>query len=87
MADVVKIWSFEHDAWWRADSCGYTTEEAEAGLYERKVADSIVTSANYGGRLNEEVVETVLPTLKEQIAALIRDRALEEFSGEKLVWR
>src|SRR3954447_13362305 len=26
-ADLVKIWSFEHDAWWRSDSRGYTTVE------------------------------------------------------------
>ena len=35
-ADLVKIWSFEHDAWWRPDSRGYTTAEADAGLYDRR---------------------------------------------------
>jgi len=71
--DRVKIWSFEHDAWWRPDSRGYTTQEADAGLYERKEAEEIVKHANYGGSLNEEIVEIVTPPLKEQIAALIRE--------------
>ena len=73
MSDLVKIWSFEHDAWWRAASCGYTTDEAQAGLYPREQAEKIVTSANYGGTLNEEIVELTQPPLKERIAALIRE--------------
>lgn len=71
--DLVKIWSFEHDAWWRPNSQGYTTSEAEAGLYEREEAEEIVRQANYGGQLNEEIVEVVTPPLKEQVAALIRE--------------
>jgi hypothetical protein len=27
------IWSNEHRAWWRAESCGYTVDIAEAGRY------------------------------------------------------
>lgn len=27
------IWSNEHSAWWRAERCGYTTDEASAGHY------------------------------------------------------
>jgi len=73
MADLVKIWSFEHDAWWRPGSRGYTCNEAEAGLYERAKAEEIVRSANYGGRLHEEIVEVEQPPLKVQIAALIRE--------------
>jgi hypothetical protein len=73
VAELVKIWSFEHDAWWRAASQGYTASEAEAGLYPRVEAERIVTSANHGGRLHEEIVELVQPSLKEQIAKLIRE--------------
>lgn len=73
VSDLVKIWSFEHEAWWRAASQGYTTSEAQAGLYPRAEAERIVHSANYGGRLNEEIVEIEQPPLKEQIAALIRE--------------
>jgi hypothetical protein len=71
--DLVKIWSFEHDAWWAPDSIGYTNNEAGAGLYERAKAEAIVRGANYGGTLNEEIVELVTPPLKEQIAALLRE--------------
>jgi hypothetical protein len=35
--------------------------------------ERIVSSANYGGHLHEEIVEIVQPSLKEQIAALIRE--------------
>ena len=73
MSDLVKIWSFEHDAWWRPNSCGYTTAETEAGLYPRDQAEKIVAGANYGGTLNEEIVELTQPPLKEQIATLIRE--------------
>lgn len=33
LGQVVVIWSGEHEAWWRANGGGYTTVEAEAGLY------------------------------------------------------
>ena len=73
MGDLVRIWSFEHDAWWAPDSKGYTSVEVEAGLYPRDHAEKIVASANYGRSLNEEIVELVTPPLKEQTAALIRE--------------
>lgn len=71
MTDLVKIWSFEHDAWWRPNSCGYTTVEADAGLYERKVAEDIVSRANHGGELNEGIVEIGASPSKRQAAAPI----------------
>jgi hypothetical protein len=73
VTDLVKIWSFEHDAWWRSNSQGYTRDENDAGLYERATAEEIVHGANYGGQLNEEIVEVEQPPLKQQIAALIRE--------------
>jgi len=45
-ARKVRIWSFQHDAWWRPHSCGYTKNRAEAGLYDRARAEAIVKSAN-----------------------------------------
>jgi len=71
--DLVKIWSFEHDAWWRANSRGYTNNEAEAGLYERSKALEICKNANYGDTLNEEIVEVNKPPLRDRIANLMRD--------------
>lgn len=40
------IWSWEHMAWWKPMSWGYTTEKAEAGLYTRAEAQRIVDNAN-----------------------------------------
>lgn len=68
--DLVKIWSFEHDAWWGPDSRGYYIDEESAGLYERKEAEEIVHRANYGGLFHEAIVEVNQPHLKERIAAL-----------------
>ncbi len=73
MSEMVRIWSFEHDAWWRASSQEYTSNEEEAGLYPRAKAEEICRQANFGGRLHEEVVELVLQPLKERVAALIRE--------------
>jgi hypothetical protein len=40
------IWSYEHDAWWRPGSWGYTRELAEAGRYSAAEAERIVARAN-----------------------------------------
>lgn len=40
------IWSFEHDAWWRPASIGYTKNRTEAGEYSFKEAMKIVLGAN-----------------------------------------
>ncbi len=42
----VLIWSKEHNAWWRANSQGYATNLACAGLYERAEADSIASDSH-----------------------------------------
>lgn len=35
------IWSLEHEAWWRPERNGYTTDVNEAGLYTREQAADI----------------------------------------------
>jgi hypothetical protein len=35
------IWSREHDAWWKPNQCGYTTDMMCAGRYHRDDADRI----------------------------------------------
>ena len=42
------IWSEEHQAWWRANSCGYTTSIRQAGRYPEEEAKRIVFNANGG---------------------------------------
>lgn len=58
--DWVRIWSYEHDAYWRANSMGYTRHKDEAGLYDRDEAERIVKEANRGlpsDKPNETVEE------------------------------
>ena len=50
-----RIWSFEHDAWWRPNWYGYTENIEEAGIYEEKVAHGILFDANLFGKINEEM--------------------------------
>jgi hypothetical protein len=69
--DLVRVWSFEHDAWWRPDHRGYTSSIEEAGLYPRSEAEEICRKANYCGTLNEEIAEVNL-TLKDKARRIIR---------------
>ena len=39
------IWSNEHDAWWRPESCGYTTFIESAGRYSKAEAEDICSFA------------------------------------------
>lgn len=39
------IWSFEHNAWWRENRCGYTEQIDEAGRYDKFATGEIVTSS------------------------------------------
>lgn len=41
-----KIWSNEHQAWWRPNKCGYTDHRELAGVYEEDEAFEIVRDAN-----------------------------------------
>lgn len=51
------IWSFEHNAWWRAARRGYTINLTEAGIYEEAEALEICKGANLlPGQINEAMV-------------------------------
>lgn len=53
------IWSFEHDAWWKANWAGYTEDIKEAGVYGLEEATQICTQANMflsEGQINEALV-------------------------------
>ena len=57
MRDYV-IWSFEHEAWWGPNRCGYTDHLNEAGRYTAEEAGDIVTASVW---LDEvAMLETVL---------------------------
>ena len=40
------IWSFEHNAWWKPNERGYTTNIAAAGVYSLDRASEICQNAN-----------------------------------------
>lgn len=46
--DEYLIWSNEHRAWWRPNSCGYTVHVRAAGRYSRKEAVEISSRAHDG---------------------------------------
>ena len=47
------VWSNEHSAWWRANSCGYVTEILGAGLYTLEEAEAICAKPHDDGRADE----------------------------------
>lgn len=49
----VLIWSMEHRGWWRSNSCGYTSEIEDAGLYGEDEATEIV---KHSGGKKEAIV-------------------------------
>lgn len=38
------VWSYEHEAWWGPDRCGYTTDLAKAGRYGTDELGEITTT-------------------------------------------
>lgn len=56
-----KIWSNEHQGWWKPNKSGYTQNRKEAGIYSEAEARDIVESANIGLKdiPNEAMVEIV----------------------------
>ena len=60
MMQQYRIWSFEHQAWWRPGHAGYTMKQDEAGLYEQNEALDICFNANRFPRSNS-VDECMVP--------------------------
>lgn len=65
------IWSNEHQAWWRAESRGYTTLLQQAGRYSFDEAITICNGANYSWDEDNNPLE--LP-VSEKIALELRNR-------------
>lgn len=47
------IWSNEHNAWWRPNSCGYTDLIEQAGLYSYDEAKSICFPPHFRGTASD----------------------------------
>lgn len=68
------IWSYQHTAWWRPGSRGYTWDIAKAGLYEKAEAEGIVENAR-----GEEAMLPARPTLEAFVGdqERIRNEAID----------
>ena len=51
-----RIWSFEHEAWWRPNAHGYTPDIEQAGIFFSDDAHMAVMRANVNGQTNEALV-------------------------------
>jgi hypothetical protein len=62
----VLIWSNEHSAWWKPNSCGYTSDRSEAGAYLLDDAMAICRGANKHLRDAEVPYEAIVPIYPEE---------------------
>ena len=62
------IWSHEHKAWWKPNSCGYAKDIREAGRYCHTEAMRIVRQANHCLRdiSDAQPEETMCPDYTEE---------------------
>lgn len=67
--DPVLLWSNKHQAWWKPDGMGYTTDLPQAGVYHRADAQER-TPGKYDGRIVEpaEVADKLWRRRGEQAA-------------------
>jgi hypothetical protein len=65
MDDAWLVWSFQHDMWWRANSCGYTTEFLLAGVYTENEAKAIEAQANKWHKEPQEEARKLTDVLGE----------------------
>ena len=58
-ADECVVYSFEHQAWWMANRCGYTRDITLAGIYSRAEANAIVADAYPGHEIAVLALEAI----------------------------
>jgi hypothetical protein len=84
--DLVLIYSIEHGQYWKADSCGYTSNRDFAGRYPRVDAQHICKMANRGvpvGCELNEVIEEIDLTPKKYVSDHVSKKALREWCEEE----
>ena len=62
---LYKIWSIEHNAWWKANHNGYTPRREDAGVYNYQEVKKILDSANI--HLNDTPNEAMIPITESEI--------------------
>ncbi len=87
------IWSHQHEAWWRPNGRGYTTNPLEAGRYTRAAADAELRWDSHrewldDGRPHEVVINA--PSLAEMTGPvgllMVRDR-VKQATAEAITQR
>ncbi len=70
------VYSNEHQAWWRANACGYTTDILQAGRYTKEEADGHAeTRSRVKGQRPPEVARHISDTPMGRVFELERDAA------------
>jgi formylmethanofuran dehydrogenase subunit E len=68
---IFLLWSVEHNAWWRANSAGYSVEIWDAGLYSDAESAEILERANLVAFNEARIpVDSVLPA--QSVGVLVR---------------
>jgi hypothetical protein len=55
------LWSNKHQAWWRPNAKGYTSDRAEAGRFTQAEALDYVLSSAYSGLLSSVTCMVAAP--------------------------
>jgi len=58
------VWSYEHTAWWKPNSLGYTSKVSEAGRYPLYEAVRICMGANIANNWSEGPMESIVPVVR-----------------------
>lgn len=66
MKKLWRIWSIEHDGWWKPNSNGYTQYKGLAGNYSYEEALEIVKNANRHRRDDEAPNEAMVQCEDEE---------------------
>ena len=76
--DNFLIWSNANNAWWRADSAGYSQSIDEAGIYSKRDAMNICTFARDGW--GSDAIPSEIPVRQED-AIFCQQAYLEAMKG------
>lgn len=61
MKTTYRIWSFEHNSWWKGGHSGYTHNMDDAGIYSHEEADKICIGGNICSTTILDMHEAMIP--------------------------
>ena len=68
-AELVRIWSGEHNAYWRHNASGYTVRASAAGIYTRSDAEAFTNHCGPEKRIELEPVIAIKISQSEEAQA------------------